>query len=62
MIAWYVAYGAIAIVDGAFCWELASQNRFMEAACVLLMGAGAIWVSAANVFYEELPPPESFRE
>lgn len=58
VIAWHVAYGLVAIGCGAVCWSLASQNRFLDAACVLLMGCGAIWVSASNVFYDDGPPPD----
>lgn len=59
VIAWYVAYGLVALASGSVCYWLAEQNRFQDAACVLLMCAGAIWVSASNHLDDDPPPPDT---
>jgi NADH:ubiquinone oxidoreductase subunit 6 (subunit J) len=59
VIAWYVAYGLVALMLGFACWWLVEQNRFQDACLVVLMFCGAIWVSASNHLDDELPPPDT---
>lgn len=59
VITWYVVYGLVAAAAGTVFYWLASLNRFLDAAGVLLMAASAIWVSATNVFYDDSPPGDN---
>ena len=61
VIAWYVAYGLVAMLCGSVCWWLAAQNRFLDGICVLLMGCGAIWVSASNHLDYDVPVDDGSR-
>lgn len=47
-IFWYVLYGLIIIGTDTVFWWLLTQNRFLDAGCILLIGTGALWASIIN--------------